>query len=172
LDVEGLSESARREEEEAHSHAMSSYYLSRDGRQLGPFSEHELRGMLSNGLASSADLACVVGDTQWRPLGSMPGFAVVSGAGGETVVSGIIPYKNPPALIGYYLGVFSLIPCVGLLLGLAAVILGIIGLKKSAAAPGSKGTAHAWTAIVLGSIGILISAGLGAAFFIGAAGRH
>src|SRR5262245_25106840 len=101
---------------------MSSYYLARDGRHLGPFSEHELRTMLSSGQATTNDLVCIVGDTQWRPLHSIPGFAIATTAGGEATVSGIIPYKNPPALIGYYLGVFSLIPCVGFLLGIAAIV--------------------------------------------------
>ena len=26
----------------------------------------------------------------------------------------VIPYKNAPALVAYYMGIFSLIPCVGL----------------------------------------------------------
>lgn len=137
---------------------MTSYYLAREGRQLGPFSELELRTMLSNGQASPTDLVCTVGDTQWRPLHSISGFGITTAtSGGDSGVSTVIPYKNPPALVGYYLGVFSLIPCIGLLLGIAAIVLGVIGLKKSANAPDSKGKAHAWTAIVLGTIGILIS---------------
>jgi hypothetical protein len=136
---------------------VSSYYLSREGRQLGPFSEHELRAMLSSGQTSPHDLACVVGDTQWQPVHSLLGLTTMPGASGESAVSTIVPYKNPPALIGYYLGVFSLIPCLGLFLGIAAIILGVIGLKKAAGAPDSKGKMHAWTAIVLGSIGIVVS---------------
>jgi hypothetical protein len=42
-------------------------------------------------------------------------------------VSTIIPYKNPSALLAYYLGVFSLIPCVGLVLGPGAFVLGFVG---------------------------------------------
>ena len=30
---------------------------------------------------------------------------------------GLIPYKNPHALIAYYLGLFSLFPCLGLFAG-------------------------------------------------------
>ena len=151
---------------------MSSYYLTRDGRHFGPFSEQELRGMLSSGQATPVDLACVAGDTQWRPLHTLPGFTNVPVGGSDEVVSGIIPYKNPPALIGYYLGVFSLIPCVGLLLGIAAIVLGVIGLRNATAMPGSKGKAHAWTAIVLGVVGILISAGMVGLMIIGSAGRR
>ncbi len=65
---------------------------------------------------------------------------------------GIIPYKNPPALIAYYLGLFSLIPCLGLLLAPAAIILGIIGLKKKNKCPVIKGGIHAWIGIICGFI--------------------
>ena len=66
------------------------------------------------------------------------------------VTGGVIPYKNPCALIAYYLAVFSLLPVVGLLLGVAAVVLGIIGLRYRRAHPQSKGTVHAWIGIIGG----------------------
>jgi hypothetical protein len=65
---------------------------------------------------------------------------------------GLIPYKNPSALIGYYLTIFSLIPCIGLFVAIPAVVLGIIGLRKRKKEPVVKGSAHAWIAIVLGSL--------------------
>lgn len=67
-------------------------------------------------------------------------------------VSAIIPYKNGRALTAYYLGVFSLIPCAGLLLGPAALILGILGLRYVQAHPTAKGTGHAVAGIVLGGL--------------------
>jgi hypothetical protein len=70
----------------------------------------------------------------------------------EEAVSTIIPYKNPRALIAYYLGVFSVIPCAGLLLGPAAFILGILGLRYVKVHPTAKGTGHAITGIVLGAL--------------------
>jgi hypothetical protein len=73
---------------------------------------------------------------------------------------GLIPYKNTPALIAYYLGIFSLIPCFGLLLAIPAFILGIIGLQKRAQNPAVKGSAHAWIGIVLGGICTLLWGGL------------
>jgi hypothetical protein len=65
-------------------------------------------------------------------------------------VSTIIPYKNAMALIAYYLGVFSLIPIAGLLLGPAALVLGILGLRYANKHPTAKGTGHAIAGIVLG----------------------
>ncbi len=79
---------------------------------------------------------------------------------GDAPLSGIIPYRNPPALIGYYLGVFSLIPFVGVLLGVPAIILGIVGLVKRRRDPKSRGAAHAVVAITLGVLGIVITIGL------------
>lgn len=67
-------------------------------------------------------------------------------------VSTIIPYKNGRALIAYYLGVFSLIPCAGALLGPAALILGILGLRYVRAHPKAKGTGHAIAGIILGGL--------------------
>ena len=73
---------------------------------------------------------------------------------------GVIPYKNPTALIGYYLGVFSLIPIIGVLLGIPAFILGILGLKAKKAHPEVKGSVHAVVAILLGAISTILYGGL------------
>ncbi len=63
---------------------------------------------------------------------------------------GVIPYKNVPALVGYYLGVFSLIPLAGAILGPAALITGIIGFRAYLREPKKRGQVHAWVAIILG----------------------
>jgi hypothetical protein len=64
----------------------------------------------------------------------------------------LIPTGNPLALIAYYCGVFSLIPCVGLLLGPMALGLGIAGLKAHRRNPQLFGKGHAWAGIILGAI--------------------
>ena len=63
---------------------------------------------------------------------------------------GIIPYKNMPALIAYYCGVFSIIPCFPI--GITAVILGIMGLRKASQEPQVKGQVHAWIGIIAGGL--------------------
>jgi hypothetical protein len=68
------------------------------------------------------------------------------------VLQSMVPTKNPKALIAYYLGVFSLIPCVGFLLGIAAVVLGIMGLRFARLNPTAKGGVHAWVGIVIGGL--------------------
>jgi hypothetical protein len=80
---------------------------------------------------------------------------------------GLIPYKNPKALTAYYVGVFSLIPCIGVLLAVVAVVLGVMGLKYAKQHPSARGQAHAIVGIVLGTLVILAHAGLAAAVALG-----
>lgn len=101
---------------------------------------------------------------QLRSILSAPptdrGAALRRGTGDATdpsPIATLIPYRNPPALVGYYLSILSLIPLVGLPLGVAAIVLGILGHRRRGKDPAAKGTAHAMVAIVLGSIGLLIS---------------
>src|SRR4051812_5396531 len=75
--------------------------------------------------------------------------------GADEVVSTLIPYKNGQALAAYYCGIFSLIPCVGLVLGPTALVLGIFGLRKAKANPRAKGGGHTIAGIVLGSLVLL-----------------
>lgn len=82
---------------------------------------------------------------------------------------GIIPYKNGHALVAYYLGVFSIIPCFGLLLAIPALILGIIGLKKRKANPLIKGSAHAWVGIIMGGIFTVVWGGTVVMMIVGGA---
>lgn len=67
-------------------------------------------------------------------------------------LSGLIPYGNPPALVAYYLGVFSLIPLLGLFLAIPAFVFGIIGLRRRARDPRCKGLVHALVGVILGGI--------------------
>ncbi len=70
----------------------------------------------------------------------------------DNTMGGLIPYKNPSALTAYYLGVFSLFPCLGIILGIAAFILGLKGLRFAKEHPETKGVVHAWIGIVVGGL--------------------
>jgi hypothetical protein len=83
-------------------------------------------------------------------------------------ISTMIPYKNSKALTAYYCGVFSLIPCVGLILGPLALIFGLQGLKYAKKNPRAKGTGHAIAGIVLGGL-VTVGHLIGLLFVIGAA---
>jgi hypothetical protein len=69
-------------------------------------------------------------------------------------LSSVIPYKNVPALIGYYCGVFAIIPC--LFIGWAGLVLGIMGLKRAKEHPEAKGKVHAWIGIIAGGFFALL----------------
>ena len=77
---------------------------------------------------------------------------------------GVIPYKNVPALVAYYCGVFSIIPCFPI--GIAAFILGIIGLRKAKQTPAVRGQVHAWIGIIAGGLFGLLWLVLTALMFI------
>jgi hypothetical protein len=96
-----------------------------------------------------------------------PPAATTAGVGPAAAPSGqpgfiehVIPARNPSALVGYYVAVFSLIPAVGALLGPAAVVLGMFGLRARRDNPNMPGKGHAITAIVLGAITTLANWGL------------
>jgi hypothetical protein len=77
-----------------------------------------------------------------------------------SAIDRLIPTKNAKALIAYYLGVFSVIPCIALVLGPAALILGILGLKECKRDPNLPGKGHAITGIVLGSLTFVANAAI------------
>lgn len=76
--------------------------------------------------------------------------SVPDGSGDAT--GGLIPYKNPYALTAYYLSIFGLFPCLGIVLSIPAVILGVMGLNARKANPAIKGSVHAWIGICLGGL--------------------
>lgn len=79
-------------------------------------------------------------------------------SGGEgDATGGVIPYKNPKALIAYYLGIGSLLIFP---LGFVSVVLGIMGLVDRKKNPVIKGSVHAWIGIVLGTLSILCVGGM------------
>ena len=103
---------------------------------------------------------CVQCGTVLHP--STPPVAVVS----DETLGGLIPSKNGPALVAYYLGLFALVPFVGLLLGIPALVLGMKGLKKVRGAPEVKGKIHAGVGIITGGVFSLVNLLLIASFFI------
>jgi hypothetical protein len=72
------------------------------------------------------------------------------------ILGGLIP-RNAQALVAYYCGVFSIIPCLGAILGPVAFIFGILGLKTATREPFRKGRVHAWVGIVCGGLFGLIN---------------
>lgn len=88
------------------------------------------------------------------PNAGYPAYPPQSSGG---AFGGLIPDQNPSALTAYYLGIFSIIPCVGLPMGIAAVVLGIRGLSLVNLRPEVQGRTHALVGIIAGGLFALIN---------------
>jgi len=134
-------------------------YLHTGEQQIGPWGIGQVKQALQMGsISPDSTMAWFQGCSEWIPLHQVPGISLVhpppSGQTGDAT-GGLIPYKNSQALLSYYLGVFGLIPFVGLLLATPAVILAVTGMKKAKSNPQIKGTFHAWVGLILGSLSLL-----------------
>lgn len=78
-------------------------------------------------------------------------------SGSDNAVNQVVPYTNPAALISYYLGVFSIIPCFALILGPAAVILSLWGFSKLRDNPGSGGKFHCYIGLLVGGLCFVVN---------------
>lgn len=147
--------------------AERQWYYANAGVRAGPLAESAAVVLTQQGVIRAGTLVWMAGMPDWKPAATVPPFAanfvqsppIVQGAvghGGPPEIGdgtgGLIPYKNGAALAGYYVGIFSLIPVFGLILGPIAVVLGILGLRAVRRRPIVKGTAHAVVALVLGGL--------------------
>ena len=132
-----------------------------DENEYGPVSPEQIREWIKEGRLNRQTPLQAAGSTEWKPLWMQPEFTKdfveqdappVGPASSGSEINVIIPYKNPRALIAYYLAVFSLIPFVGIVLGLAAFALGFLGLRFRRHNPTAGGVVHAWIGIILGGL--------------------
>lgn len=147
---------------------MADWFYEDAEQEHGPYSPTEMRDLVAEGRINDSTRVRRE-DGEWYPAANIPGLieppADFSASAGDST-GGFIPYKNAPALIAYYMAVFSLIPCFGIPLGIAAVVLGIIGLKKRKETPEIKGTAHAWVGIILGGLMVIVWIGAAIAGYV------
>lgn len=89
-----------------------------------------------------------------NPYAAPQGVALAprSGQQAESIVETFVPTKNAPALVAYYLGLFSLFPLMGSLLGVIAVYYGIQGLRRFRENPAVRGKTHAWVGLICGAV--------------------
>lgn len=132
-----------------------------DGNEYGPVSADELRRWLKEGRVNGQTKTRREGTSERQALSSFSEFAGLSApppvlqpqaATSSDSVNKIIPYRNVPALAGYYCAVFALIPFLGIVLGLIALGLGIVGLRLARQNPAAGGKVHAWIGIILGGL--------------------
>jgi len=132
-----------------------------DGREYGPITIGQLKQWITEGRLNRQTSVKSEDDRDWKPLDSLPELAgaftppripPASPPSANSGLNVLIPYRNPRALVAYYLGVFAMIPLIGILLGISAFVLGIQGLRYRRRNPTAGGAVHAWIGIVAGSL--------------------
>lgn len=131
-----------------------------DGKEYGPHSFEQVKQWILEKRLERKTPVFPDGASDWIFLESLPEFSAIfnpppvgaSSANAGNSLNVIIPYKNICALIAYYLGVFSVIPFLGMPLGIAAFILGILALRFRRRNPAAGGVVHAWIGIVIGGL--------------------
>lgn len=143
---------------------MKRYYYSLGQTVEGPFAKGVLLQYYLSGKIPSTSQICEEGNSTWEPIAvlttqapspdqaPLPPTPPLYPQQDTGILSRLIPSKNSMALTGYYLGVFGLIPVLGLPLAIAAFILGILGLKAYRRNHAIRGQTHAWVAIILGGL--------------------
>lgn len=137
--------------------------LGADGQEYETNSAEQIKQWIADRRADGKTPIFVEGAKDWAFLESVPEFAEAcrqpqppGTAATEPKSDGglniIIPYKNVRALTAYYFAVFSVIPLVGIVLGLAAFALGISALGFRRMNPGAGGAVHAWIGILVGGL--------------------
>ena len=127
-----------------------------DGTQHGPASIEQLKAWAQEGLLSSTSrLIPETGGQSIVAAGFLPLQGYLDSQ--SDVMATLIPWRNSCALIGYYLGMFGLIPILGSILSPVAIVLGILGIVHWKKNHQSHGLVHAIVAILCGVIGVVIS---------------
>lgn len=105
--------------------------------------------------------------------GQPPDAVTASVVGERDGISVLIPYKNKPALIAYYSGVFSIAACIplvgilGVVLAVVAVVAGFKGLRYAREHPEARGRVHCWIGIIAGGVFAVLGAFMQVASIIG-----
>lgn len=137
------------------------WHVRRGESQVGPYTAAELGEMAASGRILRSDLIWKQGMPHWQRAGDAQGLFAAGAPPLPTnqqgdSTGGLIPYKNPKALIAYYTGLF-LSPCclIGVPLGILPLTFGILGLRDRKRNPVIKGSVHAWIGIVLGGLSVV-----------------
>lgn len=84
---------------------MAQYYLSKNGKQSGPFSQQQIDQMLQSGLFAGTELVQQEGTSDWKPVSQLPGFVPAP----SVQVPPVPTTSNSCLLIGLIGGAFAFI---------------------------------------------------------------
>jgi uncharacterized protein DUF4190/uncharacterized protein DUF4339 len=138
-------------------------FVHRNGQQLGPFSESDIRAQLVSGAISAADLVWWEGQAGWIPLSQSPYAAAPAVTAAPPPVS--VPASSPAvlakqktsglALASLVTGIVGTMTCGTLLLFIPAIILGHLGLRATKN-PAVQGRGLAIAGLVLGYVQLVL----------------
>jgi hypothetical protein len=132
--------------------------LGSDGDEYGPLSAEKIQEWIWEDRLEKKTPILPEGGTDWVFLDSLPEFSAIftmprpPAGTSRSAVGRMVPEKNKRASAAYYLGVVSMIPPFGALLGIPALVLGIAGLRFCRRHPAAGGRFHAWMGIILGTV--------------------
>jgi hypothetical protein len=69
----------------------------------------------------------------------------------------MIPANNGHALLSYYLGLFSIVPCVGLPMAILALRSAKLALQAAKSHPHAVGKSHAYVGAGCGLVGLIFN---------------
>jgi hypothetical protein len=152
-------------------------HITREGKQLGPFSLEEINRQLAAGTLSLSDNAWYEGASGWAPLSTVPGVtggasssptipaatpsaAAAPTAAGGPVVPTVVVVAAPTEPLAIWSLVLSLVGllgfcCGGPVLGIAGVICGHLGLSKINANPQLQGRGLAMAGLIIGYFSVV-----------------
>lgn len=144
-----------------------SIYVQHGGKQLGPFTEDQVKAQLASGTISLQDYAWWDGQKDWLPLGQSHWAPTpASLAPGSTPMPPVPPVPAAPIPAPYPVGgasttsqlaIWALVcGCLGmffsLLASIPAIILGHLGLSQIKKNPGMRGHGMALAGLILGYV--------------------
>lgn len=139
-----------------------------DGRQYGPVTADQLRRWIAENRANARTQVLAEGTMEWKPLGTVPEFAALFGAG-TTTPPPLTPIStshgrvtNAYALWGMIFGILSLVGCMcccwGIPVGALGLIFSLVGLSQINAQPDLyEGRSLAVVGIALSGLSLLIA---------------
>jgi hypothetical protein len=74
----------------------------------------------------------------------------------DDFVGRMIPTGNKPSLVAYYASIGSLIPLLGIVPGVIAIVFGVKGVRLVRRHPEVRGGIHAWFGLILGGVFTLV----------------
>ena len=135
----------------------AAWVQNQQGQSFGPADKATILQWIREG---RVDGSCTLVNADTRETYSVAAIPELAQAIPVTALNVLIP-RNGLALVSYYVGLFSFLGLLlfalpGPIMGIIAIITGVMGWRRANANPAMRGKAHAITGIICGSITLLL----------------